>query len=208
MAEASSQAESGSKRPRTEEKEDAKVGVGIFSVFVRKADFKFNAAHFIAYDNFRERLHGHNYEVGVRLEGSRVGPDGYVVDFGVVKKVVRGLCKEMNEKFILPMRSDVLDIAINDGTVSITCQDGAKFSLPQGDCMELPIVHSSVEEIAALLCGRIIENFTRVKLQERGVRNIEITVSEAPGQEARYTEVSASVVTCPAVNLIWVKDVH
>ena len=39
-----------------------------YSVFVAKADFKFNAAHFVAYKGFRERLHGHNYTVGVRLE--------------------------------------------------------------------------------------------------------------------------------------------
>ena len=135
-----------------------------------------------------ERLHGHNYEVGVRLEGSQVGPDGYVVDFGVVKKVVRALCKEINERFICPMKSDVLQIAKADGMIAITCQDGAKFSFPEVDCIELPIVHSSVEEIAAYMCGRIVERFTRAKLEERGVRVIEVSVSEAPGQEARYTE--------------------
>ena len=101
----------------------------------------------------------------------------------------------MNEKFILPMQSDVLDIAIHDGNVSITCEDGAKFSMPRGDCVELPLVHSSVEEIAAHLSGRIIEKFTHAKLQERGVRVIEVSVSEAPGQEARYTE----TLVCPRV---------
>jgi len=44
-----------------------------FDVFVGKEYLKFNAAHFIAYPGFRERLHGHNYHVTVRLEGE-LGP--------------------------------------------------------------------------------------------------------------------------------------
>ena len=162
-------------------------GKGSYSVVVRKADFKFNAAHFIAYQDFRERLHGHNYQVGVRIDGS-LGRDGYVVDFGNVKTVVRSLCKAINERFICPMASDVLDITIADGVVGIVCQDGSKFSLPENDCVMLPLVHSSVEELAQYLCGKIIDGFTREQLAMRGVRAMEVMVSEAPGQEARYRE--------------------
>ena len=59
-----------------------------FRVHVTKDYLKFSAAHFIAYPGFRERLHGHNYRVSVALHG-RLGPQGYVVDFGVVKKIAR-----------------------------------------------------------------------------------------------------------------------
>lgn len=38
-----------------------------FEVFVSKADFKFSCAHFIAYHGFRERLHGHNYRMSVKV---------------------------------------------------------------------------------------------------------------------------------------------
>ena len=47
-----------------------------YSVFVSKADFKFNAAHFVAYDGFREKLHGHNYTVAVHLEAEGIQADG------------------------------------------------------------------------------------------------------------------------------------
>ena len=73
-----------------------------YSVFVAKADFKFNAAHFVAYKGFRERLHGHNYTVGVRLEAEGIQADGYVVDFGDIKTVARRLCKALNELFLCP----------------------------------------------------------------------------------------------------------
>eukprot|EP01033_Poteriospumella_lacustris_P021447 gene21447-15922_t len=40
-----------------------------FEVFVSKADFKFNCAHFIVFEGFRERLHGHNYQMSVKVTG-------------------------------------------------------------------------------------------------------------------------------------------
>ena len=82
-----------------------------FSLNVVKAYFRFNAAHFIAYKGFREKLHGHNYQVGVRLIGSdSVNDDGYVMDFGEIKAVVKSICKSWNELFLLPLKSDVLVI--------------------------------------------------------------------------------------------------
>ena len=62
-----------------------------FDVFVGKEYLKFNAAHFIAYPGFRERLHGHNYHVTVRVTGE-LGPDGYVLDFGIVKRATKRVC--------------------------------------------------------------------------------------------------------------------
>ena len=51
-----------------------------FEIVVSKDTFKFNAAHFVAYPGFRERLHGHNYRVKVRIIGSHtIGRDGYVL---------------------------------------------------------------------------------------------------------------------------------
>ena len=74
-----------------------------FEVFVSKADFKFNCAHFIAFKGFRERLHGHNYTCSVKVTGSSsIGTDGYVIDFGDIKKATRSLCKNLNEYFICP----------------------------------------------------------------------------------------------------------
>lgn len=59
---------------------------------------KFSCAHFIAYKGFRERLHGHNYTMSVCLIGrDKLGSDGYLIDFGDVKKVARALCKSLNE---------------------------------------------------------------------------------------------------------------
>ena len=79
-----------------------------FRVHVTKDYLKFSAAHFIAYPGFRERLHGHNYRVSIALDG-QLGPQGYVVDFGVVKRIARRLCERLDEHLLIPARSDCLD---------------------------------------------------------------------------------------------------
>ena len=74
-----------------------------FRIHVTKDYLKFSAAHFIAYPGFRERLHGHNYRVAIALDG-QLGPQGYVVDFGVVKRIARRLCDGLGERLLLPER--------------------------------------------------------------------------------------------------------
>lgn len=154
-----------------------------FEVFISKETFKFNAAHFIAYRGFRERLHGHNYRLSLRVTGP-VGPDGYVVDFGDLKRAAREVCGRLNEKTIVPMRSDVLDVRVKDAVVTLECEDGSRFVFPEGDCVLLPIVHSSAEELASYLCDELLRLLPL--LGERGVTGLEVGVAEAPAQEARF----------------------
>lgn len=154
-----------------------------YQVFVSKDYFKFNAAHFMAYPGFRERLHGHNYRVSVRIEG-QLGTDGYVVDFGDIKKAAKRICEEMDERLIVPINSDVLDIEQADGQLRIVTEDGARFSIPESDCVLLPIAHSSAEELAAYICGRLVSEIGI--LESRKATWIEVTVAESPLQEARY----------------------
>mmetsp|Transcript_33078 Transcript_33078/g.33680 ORF Transcript_33078/g.33680 Transcript_33078/m.33680 type:complete len:196 (-) Transcript_33078:106-693(-) len=158
-----------------------------FEVLVSKEDFRFSCAHFIAYHGFRERIHGHNYTASVRaVGGSTVGPDGYVIDFGEIKKVTRKVCKELNELFICPINSNVLNITEEKENINIECEDGAKFSFPKGDCAVLPIVHSSAEEIACFLWIKIVRELGLEVLLSRGINKIEVSVSEAPMQTAYF----------------------
>jgi len=153
-----------------------------FKVFVTKDYLKFSAAHFIAYKGFREALHGHNYRVSVEVEG-QLGADGYVVDFGVVKKLARELCGQLDEKVLVPAASDVLTIREENGQVQLLSETG-RFSFPRSDCVLLPIVHSSAEELARYLAGEL-----RTRLEGEGiarVRAIQVGIEETPGQAALY----------------------
>lgn len=160
-----------------------------FEVNVSKDTFKFNAAHFVAYHGFRERLHGHNYKLSIRLLGSRtLGQDGYVLDFGDLKAVAKKVCKQLNEYFLCPMHSDVISIQEDERgeNIKLLCQDGAEFSFPKKDCAMLPIVHSTVEEIAIYCWGQILIGLDAKYLVRRGIHTMEVTCAEAIGQEAVF----------------------
>lgn len=158
-----------------------------FQVHVAKESFKFNAAHFVAFEGFRERLHGHNYQVSVTLFGSnKIGSDGYLIDFGDVKAVLKRICKSLNEHFICPTLSDVIDIAADEKSVTLRCQDGAFFSFPKSDCAMLPIVHATTEELSIYLYYKVLNAFGSERLRNRGIHTMETDVAEAPGQSSSF----------------------
>src|SRR5215510_8793033 len=157
-----------------------------YSVVVAKDYLKFAAAHFIAYHGFREPLHGHNYQVSVRVEAA-LGPDGYVLDFGLVKRVARGLCEELDERVLVPERSDCLTVARAGDAVEVTTETGDRFRFPAADVRLLPIAHSSAEELAAYLLARL-RDALRTEAGGRGLAALEVGVAEAPGQIAYCRE--------------------
>ena len=155
-----------------------------FRVHVTKDYLKFSAAHFIAYPGFRERLHGHNYRVSVGIHGP-LGRQGYVVDFGVVKRIARRLCERLDERVLIPMKSDCLTIR-EEGTQVIVRYEQDEFSFPRGDVLLLPIVHSSAEELAQYLAGEL-----RRELDQEGISAltaIEVGVEESFGQAAFFRQ--------------------
>ena len=152
-----------------------------YQVHVSKDYLKFSSAHFIAYKGFREPLHGHNYQVSVRVEGG-LGADGYVLDFGLVKQAAKRICERLDERVLLPAKSDCLRVERNGENVTAVYEDGSRFSFPEADVVLLPIVHSSAEELASYVLGELRTELP--DLERRGVRAIEVGVAEAPGQIA------------------------
>ena len=152
-----------------------------YRVVVDKDYLKFSSAHFMAHKGFREALHGHNYQVSVAVSGT-VCSDGYVLDFGILKAVAKAVCDELDERVLVPTKSDCLTVTREGPGVVMVYEDGARFVIPATDVVLLPIVHASAEELAAYVLGRL-----RVGLQAhevRGLSEIEVGVSEAPGQVA------------------------
>jgi 6-pyruvoyl-tetrahydropterin synthase len=156
-----------------------------FSIHVAKENLKFSAAHFIAYPGFREPLHGHNYQVGVALEG-RLAANGYVLDFGLIKRLTKEIVDRLDERTIIPTLSDCLIIRQQDGQVGVR-YEADSFSFPAADVALLPIVHSSAEELA-----RFIWTELRDALAERNalgeVVAMDVSVAEGPGQSAIYRQ--------------------
>lgn len=157
-----------------------------FSIHVAKENLKFSAAHFIAYPGFREPLHGHNYQVEVHVEGRLLGT-GYVIDFGLIKKLTKEILDRLDEHTIIPEQSDCLKIdRLPSGQIRVVYERD-EFTFPAADVFLAPIVHSSAEELA-----RYIWNELHDALASRGALSdattLEISVAEGPGQAAIYRQ--------------------
>jgi len=156
-----------------------------FSIQVAKENLKFSAAHFIAYPGFREPLHGHNYQIGVRVEGG-LAANGYVLDFGLIKRLTREIAQRLDERTIIPLNSDCLKIMQDQGQI-IVHYEKDYFAFPAKDVALLPIVHSSAEELA-----RFVWNELHSALAARDaladIISLEISIAEGPGQAAVFRQ--------------------
>ncbi len=69
-------------------------------------EFTFDAAHFLTdYYGKCERMHGHTYKLQVTLEGE-VQPNGLVIDFVVLKRIVKKHVLEKLDHYVL---NDVIE---------------------------------------------------------------------------------------------------
>jgi len=102
-----------------------------------------------------------------------------------VGKKVCGDCDE-NTGTPVPKKTKKRKRNYYPGSVTILCEDGSTFVFPRQDCLLLPIMHSTAEELAVYLYGKILQNLDAEYLRKRGVTVMEVTVSEAVGQDAVF----------------------
>ena len=67
------------------------------------------------------------------------------------------MCEELDERVLVPARSDCLTVEHEGPSVVLVYEDGARFLFPATDCVLLPIVHASAEELAAYVLNRLRE---------------------------------------------------
>lgn len=158
---------------------------GEFRVSVTKDYLVFASAHFITFAGHRcEALHGHNYRVAATIEGRLDMESWYVLDFGVLKKIMRRLCDEIDHKVLLPLDNPRLQIGGDAESVTVAYDNRPRYVFPRGDCALLPVPNTTVEMLAELLAGKL-----RAELESAGATGltaIELEVEENFGQSAVY----------------------
>ena len=66
-------------------------------MFEVRVEASFSAAHFLRdYHGKCENLHGHNYKVYAHVRGEVLDKGGMLLDFTVLKKTLRDVCKELD----------------------------------------------------------------------------------------------------------------
>jgi 6-pyruvoyltetrahydropterin/6-carboxytetrahydropterin synthase len=147
---------------------------------ISKEYLNFSAGHFTIFSaTERENLHGHNFQVRCVLTAA-VGDDGLSFDYVVLKRVLKELCDALDERVLLPERSPHLRIAREEGRV-MACFGQEQIPFLVRDVLLLPLRNVTIEELAALLLGRLLE---RAEVAAMPLRGIELGVSSGRGQWA------------------------
>ncbi|MDF2770824.1 MAG: 6-pyruvoyl tetrahydropterin synthase [Geminicoccaceae bacterium] len=158
---------------------------GEFRVSVTKDYLVFASAHFITFAGHRcETLHGHNYRVGVVVEGALDAESWYVFDFVVLKRIMRQLCDAIDHKVLLATKNPHLRIAEEGDSVTVAYDNTPRYVFPARDCALIPVPNTTVEMLAEYLTGQL-----RTELAGEGaagVTAIEMEVEENFGQSATY----------------------
>jgi len=163
---------------------------GTFQVAVSKDYLVFPAAHFITFQGHRcEPLHGHNYRVAVRLDGTVDEECWYVADFSVVKQMMRRLCEELDHKVLLPTGNPKVQVAERGDALHVSFENVPRYVFPRAECVQLPIPNTTVEMLAQYLTQRVIGEFRAQP--GAALTAVEVEVEENFGQSASYREVIA-----------------
>jgi 6-pyruvoyltetrahydropterin/6-carboxytetrahydropterin synthase len=156
-----------------------------WSIDLKKQAFKFSAAHFLIFpDGSAERLHGHNYQVAVEIEGA-LSRHGLVIDFKAVKPVIRELVDELDEHWLVPGEHHELRAArLGDGTTEVLYRERI-YRAPDEDVIILPMNNVSAENLATWV-GRELQSRLGERFPELHVRMLRCSVEETPGQRGVY----------------------
>lgn len=150
-------------------------------VTVEGVRLRFAAAHMATLGDDLEPLHGHNYQVACRVEGALTS-DGWVIDFSVLKRLVREVCERLDHRFLLQMRSPLLEIMERGDTVTIKHLERT-YVFPSRDVARLPIANSTAELLAEWIAQEVRAG---LPWEYDNIRRILVNVEEMPGQAAGF----------------------
>ena len=158
-----------------------------FRVQVSKDYLVFASAHFITFKGHQcETLHGHNYRVGVAVEGSVEAETLFVLDFSVLKQITRKLVDRIDHKVLLPTLNPKLAFREDGDRIAVDYFGQPTYVFPKRDCALLPIPNSTAEMLAQYLGSQVREELVAGGYTH--LTSLDLEVEENYGQSATYHE--------------------
>jgi 6-pyruvoyltetrahydropterin/6-carboxytetrahydropterin synthase len=164
-----------------------------WKILIERSNLNFAAAHFITFAGECEPLHGHNYGVRVEVAGPLTA-DSYVLDFAVLKDIVRVLCQAWDHRFLMPLHNPFLRVVERGadweieytGDLSKLPTSPIRYAMPAWTVVALPVDNVTAERLAERMAYAIAD-----ELQRRGVADaamsITVGIAETNAQTAFFT---------------------
>jgi 6-pyruvoyltetrahydropterin/6-carboxytetrahydropterin synthase len=150
-----------------------------FRVLLQKEQLVFSSAHFITFaGDICECVHGHNYGLRAEVAGE-LDENRYVIDFIAFRDSLAELVKQLDHHMLVAMNHPMIHVEVQDQEVVMRFRQ-KRWVFPKEDCMLMPIVNTTAEEIAGWVASQM-----RAKLYPKigdRLKWIEIGVDENNGQ--------------------------
>ena len=146
------------------------------TLHIEKEAHKFSSAHYTIFSaTERERLHGHNYFVSVRIV-AKMGINGFSADYNVYKRRIKALCDKYDEYMLLPEFSPFQTLQTVGDEIHATFADKV-LKFRADETRVLPVTNVTVEALSHLLLKELLAAEDDPDLVE-----VELTVSSGSGQ--------------------------
>jgi 6-pyruvoyltetrahydropterin/6-carboxytetrahydropterin synthase len=156
-----------------------------WAIHMHKEYFKFSCAHFLIFpDGSKERIHGHNYHVDAEIEG-QLTDKGIVIDFILVKPVIRELCDYLDEHWLLPGEHPELVITPREDAHTEVVYRECRYLAPSEEIIVLPINNTSAENLATWIGRELVERIGD-RFGKTQIQRLKLAVSETSGQWGVY----------------------
>ncbi len=145
---------------------------------IAREQYKFSCAHMTVFaDGTKERLHGHNYTIAIRLEVSSIEL-AHMVPFSAIKHALAELCAAWKEHVLLATQNPFFVMKSEAPELEFTLC-GERYVMPRGDALLLPLDNISVETLAMH-----VAELLSAKIEAPTALSLEVTIEESPGQGA------------------------
>lgn len=154
----------------------------MYRLEITKDYLDFAAAHFITFKGKCERLHGHNYQMWVEIEGE-LTEDGYVFDFTELKAIAKNLCAALDHRVLLATNNPQIRVW-HEGSSTFAEYRSQRYQFPTDDVVLLPIGNTTAELIATYLAQQFVQHLRQI--EGHFVQNVGVWIAEGPGQRAFF----------------------
>lgn len=160
-----------------------------YTICINKNFLNFSAGHFVIFENNHfelshpcETLHGHNYRVGIAITGLIDNKNGYILDFGIIKSLMKELLNHLDHLVLVPTSNPLIKINKQNDQLVVEFRK-KKYVFPLTGVALLPIPNTTAEMLAKYFLDRIREELK--KNQIGNLQAIEVEVEENFGQSAK-----------------------
>ncbi|MFX1511727.1 MAG: 6-pyruvoyl tetrahydropterin synthase family protein [Promethearchaeota archaeon] len=134
----------------------------IITLNYNKLYIGFSAAHFLSGFGKCDRLHGHNYQFSVSLQGEMTNEA--LIDFQKLKQILLEISSELDHKILLPQKSKKLTYSLTSSTVEVKVGE-KEYSFPLKDVQLIDIKSTTCENLAIWLYKKVKMQISPLKVR-------------------------------------------